>query len=239
MGQNHNDITSVKIDLQEEAAAIRREFDAAKTAGRTRLEHALAAGDRLLTVDEYLKRGPRQKGGFRDLLRQHGFNKSDQRFHAPRTERRNRPKFRTLVHSCHPANVAHKNRQLRQVEKIGRFRLTPQQGRPGSRRRSRNAKKFLDTIGADSLCTAQSFTLRAELKRRVVDQQRASTSALEEKVPGTRQALSLQKAARPRDIPAAGIASPILSCARSSAVAAPLCSRATCARDSNVFPLSR
>jgi hypothetical protein len=71
-------------------------------------------------------------------------------------------------------------------------------------------QEFLDTIGADSICTALSFTLGAELKRRVADQQRATTSAL-------RQTVAKVSARR----------------------AAPLCSRATCARGSNVFPLSR
>ena len=179
MGQNHNDITSVKIDLQEEAAAIRRESDAANTAGRTRLEHALAAGHRLLTVDEYLKRGFHQKGGLRDWIRQHGFNKSDA--YDFMLLARNAETARNSGHSSIYATLQMlrtKIRQLRQVEKIGRLPLVPQQGRLRPRATVQERQEFLATIGANSICTALSSTLRAEFKRRVADQQRATTSAL-------------------------------------------------------------
>ena len=165
MGQNHNDITSVKIDLQEEAAAIRREFDAANTAGRTRLEYALAAGHRLLTVDEYLKRGPRQKGGLRDWLRQHGFNKSDA--YDFMLLARNAETARNSGHSSIHATLQMlraKVRQLRQVEKIGRFRLAPQQGRldqgdgPGTPRISRYDRRrfYLHSTKLYAACRIQA-----------------------------------------------------------------------------------
>jgi hypothetical protein len=69
-------------------------------------------------------------------------------------------------------------------------------------------RRFLEAIGANSLCEALSFALRAELRRRIAGQQTATTSSLAETIAkALRQALSLQKANNTSmDTPAAGVA---------------------------------
>jgi hypothetical protein len=211
MGQNHNGITSVKIDLQEEAAAIRREFDAANTAGRTRLEHALAAGHRLLRVNDYLKRGPRQKGGLRDWLRQHGFNKSDA--YDFMLLARNAETARNSGHSSIHATL----QMLRaKVGNSGKSKKSGASGSPlskaaldqgdgpGTPRISRYDRRrfYLHSTKLYAACRTQAP------RRRPTTSDNLGTRRDGRK--GIRQALSLQKAARPRDMPAAGIASPIV-----------------------------
>lgn len=67
---------------------------------------------------------------------------------------------------------------------------------------------FLDGIGVDSLLQTLSLAYRAEVARRVTGQKTATTSALGETIAaGVRQALSLQRAAEPKDVPAIGVAS--------------------------------
>jgi hypothetical protein len=132
-------------------------------------------------LDEYFKRGPRQKGGFRDWLRQHGFNKADA--YDFMLLARNAETARNSGHSS-----IHATQMLRaKVGNSGKSKKSGASGSPLSKAAWTKAtvqerQEFLDTIGADSICTALSFTLRAELKRRVADQQRATTSALGETV---------------------------------------------------------
>jgi hypothetical protein len=167
------------LDLHAEANKIRGEFDAANTAGRTRLQHGIAAGFRLLKVDEYLKRGARHKGGFCDWLRQHGFNKADAY------------DFMLLAGNAETArNSAHSSihailQMLRaKVGNSGKSKKSGASGSPLSKAARTKAtvqerQAFLDTIGRFCL---HSTKLLAELKRRVGDQQRATTSALGEAV---------------------------------------------------------
>jgi hypothetical protein len=145
------------LDLHAEANEIRREFDAANTAGRTRLEHGIAAGFRLLKVDEYLKRGPRQKGGFRDWLRQHGFNKADAYdfMLLARNAETARNSGRSSIHATLQTLRA-------KVGNSGKSKKSGASGSPLSKAAWTKAtvqerQEFLDTIGADSICTALSY----------------------------------------------------------------------------------
>jgi hypothetical protein len=65
-------------------------------------------------------------------------------------------------------------------------------------------RRFLDSIGVDSFCEAFSTSFRAELRRRVSGQRAAMSSALGDTLAAAfRQALSLQKSAKSKEVAAA------------------------------------
>jgi hypothetical protein len=189
----------VKINLQEEGAAIRRAFSAAYDAGRVHLDRAIDVGRRLLRVQPLLQ------GKFRHWLRDQGLNKTD--CYDFMLLARNEESVRTSGH----ASIAAALRTLR-----------PKSGRKSGKSDSSGSslsksvwnkatveerRRFLDSVGANSLCEAFSLGLRAELRRRVAGQRADPTSALSEIIAkGIRQALSLQKAAKPEEGPAKGVA---------------------------------
>jgi hypothetical protein len=191
-----------KVNLDQLATEIRREFAAAHEAGRSRVDHAIAAGKHLLKVKESINRGLRR------WLEQHNFNKTD--CYDFMLLARHEESVRSSGH----CSVAAALRMLR--TKSGGPQRSNKSNKRGGSPLSKAAwtkatiderRRFLDSIGVNSFCEALSFAFRAELKRRVAGQQAAATSALSETVAAAiRQALSFQKSATDKDAPAIGVA---------------------------------
>jgi hypothetical protein len=197
------------INLNELAAKIRHEFgeiDAAdheiKAIGHRGIGHAIAAGRYFFLVREQIGRG------FRRWLAAHGFKHSTAynymllAEHAETVHRDGHSSIRAALRELRaklgPSNRSDKPKQTSEspLTKAAWTKATIDEQR-----------RFLDSIGANSLCQAFSFALRAELGRRVAGQRRAANSALSEVIAkGIRQALSLQKVAKPEDGPAVGVA---------------------------------
>jgi hypothetical protein len=198
-----HDTTDVNLD--QLAAKIREECAAADMAGRAALDHGISAGKYCLQVRKQIGRG------FRGWLQQHGLKKTTVYDFIKLAE--HEESVRRSGHS----SIAAALRMLRgKTSKSSSFsESTNKSGTNSSLTKAAWTKatpderqKFLDDIGADSICGALSFALRAELRRRVAGQQRATTSALSETIAkAIRQALSLQKVTKPKDSPAPGVVS--------------------------------
>jgi hypothetical protein len=188
------------VNVEELAVRIRDELTAAETAGRTALAHGIIAGKYCLQAHDQIGRG------FRRWLEQHGLKKTT--CYDFMKLARHEESVRRSGHS----SIAAALRMLR--TKAGKPSKSKKSGTgsPLSKAAWTEAtlgerQKFLDAIGADALCETLSLTLRAELRRRVAGQQAAMASSLNETVAkGIRQALSLQKVAKPKDAPAMGVA---------------------------------
>jgi hypothetical protein len=193
-----------EVNLEQLAAEIRLDCVAVEEAGRCALDRAIAAGKRLLQVKEHIDHG------FRQWLKQHGFNKTN--CYDFMLLARNEESVRSSGH----ISIAAALRMLR--AKSGRNRSSNKtyksNGSPLTKAAWNKAtiaerRQFLDAIGVDSVLEAVSFAFRAELKRRVAGQQAAKVSALSEHIAAAiRQALSCQKSAQDnKDAPAMGVVS--------------------------------
>ena len=195
---------SAKVNLDELAEKIRAEFGEAEAAGRRRIEHAIAAGEYLLKVKEQIGRGLQR------WLAEHDLNRTNSYDFMTLAE--NEESVRRAGHSSIRAAL----RMLRgKSDKSAAGKAggkTDTTGSPLNKATCTKAtiqerQKFLDAIGANSLCEALSLALRAELRRRITGQQRTATSALNETISkAIRQALSLQKAAKVKNAPAPDVA---------------------------------
>jgi hypothetical protein len=192
------------VNLAELAVEIRAEFAAANEAGRSHIAHAIAAGKKLIEARDLIVK-ERIKGGFRAWLQDAGFNKTDAYDYMVLAQ------SEASVRSSGHSSIAAALRMLR--AKTGQKSTAKSPESPLTRAAWARAtpderRRFLDSIGTDSLCAAFSTALRAELKRRVGGQHAAQASALSATIAaGLRQALSLQKTSRPKDVPAIGVAS--------------------------------
>jgi hypothetical protein len=190
------------VNLPDLAAKICYECDAVELADRTALDHAIAAGKFAAQAHKLIDRG------FRRWLHQYGLKKSTIYDYMKLAQ------HETSVRSSGHSSIAAALRALR--AKSGNSKRSSKSTRTTGSALTKAAwtkatpderRLFLDAVGADSICAALSFTLRAELRRRVAGQQRATTSILGETVTKAfRQALSLQKVSKPKDTPAIGIA---------------------------------
>jgi hypothetical protein len=194
---------STKVNLDELAEKIRIECAEATQAGRCRIDHGIAAGFFILQVQVQIGRG------LKGWLAQHKINRTDAYDYMKLAQ--NAETVRRAGHSSIRAAL----RMLRgKPDKIGGKTgdRTDKTGSPLTKAAWVKAtveerRRFLDAIGANSICEALSFAMRAELRRRVAGQQRAATSPLNDTISkAVRQALSLQKASKPKDMPAAGVA---------------------------------
>ncbi len=193
-----HDSPNVNI-LDQLAEKIRFEFGEVNAAGRSRVEHAIAAGGYLLQVRNQIGRG------FRRWLAERQLNRTDSydfMFLAQNAE---------SVRSSGHSSIAAALRELR--AKSGRPKPCqksksddPQLSKVAWAKASKEERRqFLNSVGADSLCESLSIPLRAELRRRVGGRQRVATSPLDDTIgKAIRQVLSLQKAGG--DLPAASVA---------------------------------
>ena len=191
------------INLEQLAAEIRLDCTAVEEAGRCALDRAIAAGKRLLQVKECIDRG------FRQWLKQHGFNKTN--CYDFMLLARNEASVRSSGHSSIAAALrmlraksGHSNQSSNKPNKSNGSPLTKAAWKKAT---IAERRQFLDAIGVDSVLEAVSFAFRAELKRRVAGQQAAKTSALSEHIAAAiRQALSCQKSAEDsKGTPAMGV----------------------------------
>ena len=199
------DVTTVKdtaFDLDEEALHIRQEIASAEDAGRYRLNHAIAAGKHLLKVQVCIKRG------FRRWLQDHGLSRStcyDYMLLAQHEE-----SIRSSGHSSVAAALRMLRTKSGKPNKSGKSSKSnsPLSKAAWTKATVEERRRFLDSIGTNAVCEALSLDFRSDLKRRVAGQQAAITSALCETIAaGVRQVLSLQKAAKAKEVPATGVAS--------------------------------
>jgi hypothetical protein len=192
-----------EVNLEQLVAEIRRECAAAREAGRSRVDHAIAAGKHLLKVRERIGRGLRR------WLEQHGFSKTDCYDFMLLAQ------HEQSVRSSGQSSIAAALRMLR-AKSVGPKRPgnktnkrdgSPLSKAPWTKATINQRQRYLDDIGVDSFCEACSFAFRAELKRRVGKQQAAMGSALAGTVAAAiRHALSIQKTATDKDAPAIGVA---------------------------------
>jgi hypothetical protein len=198
-----SEVNLLAARIREECAAIDAEGAAVEMASRAALEHAFVAGEH--AIQARAKIGC----GFRKWLADHGLKKSAIYNYIRLAE------HKATVQSSGHFSIAAALRML--CAKSGNS------GKSGKSRKSNvdsplskaawtkasleERREFLVAVGADALCKALSFTLRAELSRRVAGQRRATSSALDETLSkAIRQALSLQKSAKSKDGPAMGVA---------------------------------
>jgi hypothetical protein len=198
------------INLNELAAKIRHEFgkiDAAdheiKAVGHRGIGHAIAAGRYFFLVQQQIGRG------FRRWLAAHGFKHSTAYNYMLLAE------HAETVHRDGHSSIRAALRELRaklgpskRSDKPKQTHESPLTKAAWTKATIDEQRRFLDSVGADSLCKALSLSLRAELRRRVSGQQAAQTSALAETIAaGLRQVLSLQKTSKVKNMAAMGIAS--------------------------------
>jgi len=194
---SHIGNSASKVNLDDLAAQIRRECDAAIEAGRVRIDHAIAAGKHALEAQERVGRG------FRRWLQLHQLRKST--VYDYMLLARSEGSVRSSGHS----SIAAALRMLRGKPKKA---AEPKSKSPLSKAiwsaaTIEERRRFLDSIGVNELCAAISPAFRTELRRRVGGQQAARTSALGGTLAAAfRQALSLQKSAA-KDAPAMGVVS--------------------------------
>jgi hypothetical protein len=207
---SHNIVAGItNVNLDEEAAIITRECAAADATGHRRIEHAIEAGIHFVIVRDCIGRG------LRAWLQKHGFRKTSCYDYMLLAE--NAESVRSSGHFSIVAALRMLRKKSGKPTKSSKPRSksgsSKSDGSPLSKASWTKAtveerRRFLDGIGANSLCEALSFAFRSELKRRIAGQQTAATSSLNETIAaGIRQALSLQKIAKPKDTPAMGVAS--------------------------------
>jgi hypothetical protein len=192
---------TLAVNLDVLAVKIRDECAAAEMADRTALDHGINAGKHCIRVHKQIGRG------FRSWLEQHGLKKTTCYDFMKLAE------HEECVRRSGHSSIAAALRMLRATagkpdkSKKANASSLPLSKASWTKATVQERQNFLDAIGADSLCAALSFTLRAELRRRVAGQQRATASPLNGTIAkAIRQALSLQRTTRPRDMPAAGVA---------------------------------
>jgi hypothetical protein len=188
---------TTNVNLDTLAEQIRREFGEISSAGRSCLEHAIAAGQHLLQARKQIGRG------FRRWLQQHDLKKTCAYECIQLAE--HAETVRTSGHSSiHAA--------LRGLRSKGSPRNSTPKPPPSPLNKAawdaaslHGRRRFLDAVGSNALCAAFSVPLRAELRRRVGGRKPAATSPLEDTVAkAIRQALSLQLASK--DMPTASVA---------------------------------
>jgi hypothetical protein len=188
------------VNLEQLAAEIRSDCAAITEAEAGALDRAITAGKRLQQVQEQIGRGLRQ------WLKDHGLSKSN--CYNFLLLAKNEQSVQSSGHS----SIAAALRMLR--AKSGSSRKA---SRPKPKLLLTKAiwaaasieerRRFLDAIGVDSFLEAVSPAFRAELRRRVGGQHAAATSALGKTLAAAfRQALSIQKSAKAKDVPAPGVA---------------------------------
>ena len=192
------------VNLEQLAAEIRLDCTAVEEAGRCALDRAIAAGKRLLQVKEHIDHG------FRQWLKQHGFNKTD--CYDFMLLARNEKSVRSSGHSSIAAALRvlrASNRSNRSSNKTNKSNGSPLTKAAWNKATIDERRQFLDAIGVDSMLEAVSFAFRTELKRRATGQKAAKASALSEHIAAAiRQALSCQKSAKDnKDTPAMGVVS--------------------------------
>jgi hypothetical protein len=194
---------SANINLDQLAAKIRVEFGQTEAAGRDRVEHAIAAGQYLLQVKELIGRGLKRWLSERDLSRSNSYDYMKLAQNAETVRSSGHSSIVAALRMLRAKSESAGSKSAKTSDKSSSPLLTKA---AWTKSNNEERQQFLDEIGANSLCASLSFALRAELRRRVASQKRASTSPLDETIAkAIRQALSLQKVSK-GGTPAAGVA---------------------------------
>jgi len=196
-----------KPDRTQLADDVRRHHKDVVNGVLDALNHALDAGDALNAAKES-KEVPR--GEWAAFVRQCGINERVARRYMQLAKarsvieaKRTRESDLSLAEALRLLSN-HKPKNKPNKPKAAPSPLTKASWRQATVEQRRG---FLDAIGAAELCAAFSLGLRMELQRRVAGLARMAVSAVGETIAkGIRQALSLQKAAKPKDVPAVGVA---------------------------------